>query len=335
MDYVGRGSIEKLAGLLAPGSDVVVFTRKSIYARHETLVAPALAQVTTHFYTDIEPNPAREAVQAAQDTLRGKKYSTIVALGGGSVLDFAKAWRHYEGCKAPLIAIPTTAGTGSEATQFAVIYIEGIKASLDAPELLPEVAIVDSQLTERAPRALKASCAMDAYCQAIESYWAKRATAESRELALEAIRLCRQHLVTAVNTPDAAANEGMARAAHLAGQAINISRTTAAHALSYRITSQYGIPHGHAVALSIAGLFMANLPAIPEPQRLLEAMDIAESEVVTHFHQLMEKIGLEWNIHALGIDAEDIATSVNEERLKNNPMQLSHNDLANIINETL
>lgn len=335
MNYVGRGSIERLTGQLEPGSDVVVFTRESIYARHETLVAPALAQVQAHFYTHIEPNPSREEVQMAQEALRGKACSAIVALGGGSVLDFAKAWRHYEGCTAPLIAIPTTAGTGSEATQFAVIYIEGKKASLDAPELLPEVAIVDSQLMERAPRALKATCAMDAYCQAIESYWAKRATAESRELALEAIKLCRQHLVTAVNTPDAAANEGMARAAHLAGKAINISRTTAAHALSYRITSRYGIPHGHAVALSIAGLFMANLPAIPEPQRLLEAMGIAESEVVTHFHQLMESIGLEWDIHALGIDVEDIAKSVNEERLKNNPVQLSQNDLMDVINEAL
>lgn len=332
MDYVGRGSIKKLAELLKPGSEVVVFTRESIYARHEGLVAPALAEVTAHYFTDIEPNPAREAVQAAQEALRGKEYSAIVALGGGSVIDFAKAWRHYEGCQAPLIAIPTTAGTGSEATQFAVIYIEGKKASLDAPELLPEIAIVDSQLTEQAPRALKAACAMDAYCQAIESYWARGATEESRELALEAVALCRQHLVAAVNTQEATANEGMARAAHLAGKAINISRTTAAHALSYRITSRYGIPHGHAVALSIAGLFQANLPAIPEPHRLLAAMGAQEDSICAHFADMMHAIGLENNLATLGIhDLEDIASSVNPQRLANNPRPLSRADILHIL----
>ena len=332
MDYVGRGSIEKLAGVLRPGSEVIVFTRQSIYVRHEELVAPALEQVKAHFFTHIEPNPTREAVLAAQDALRGASCSAIVALGGGSVLDFAKAWRYYEDLKVPLIAIPTTAGTGSEATQFAVIYIEGKKVSLDTPELLPEVAIVDSQLTEQAPRALKASCAMDAYCQAIESYWAKQATAESRELALEAIRLCRQHLVTAVNTQDAAANEGMARAAHLAGQAINISRTTAAHALSYRITSRYGIPHGHAVALSIAGLFQANLSAIPEPSRLLAAMGVQEYEIREHLTHLMHAIGLESSLVALGIsDLDDIADSVNPNRLANNARPLSRAELIRVL----
>lgn len=332
MNYLGRNSIVHLAPLLQ-GREVLVFTRESIYRRHESIVAPQLAQAAaTRFYSDINPNPSREEVQQAQAALQGCPVQVIVAFGGGSVMDFAKAWRHYEGSRAPLIAIPTTAGTGSEATQFSVIYIGGIKTSIDAPELLPEVAIVDSQFVEHAPQYLKACCAMDAYCQAIESYWAKGATDESRGYALEAVALCRDHLVAGVNTADAAANEQLARASYLAGRAINISRTTAAHALSYKMTSAYGVPHGHAVALSISGLFQVNLPAIPEPERLLQAMGISAEQVAPYFAELMRELRLETDLPKLGIsDPAVIADSVNAQRLSNNPKPLSRDELLRVL----
>lgn len=332
MDIIGRGSLVRLGEQLRAGEEVVVFTRESIVKRHGKLLNEQLAQVHPLYYTAIEPNPTREQVADAQRALGGKSPAYIVAIGGGSVLDFAKAWRHYEGSSAPLIAVPTTAGTGSEATQFAVIYINGSKVSLDSPELLPEVAIIDSALTEAAPRSLKASCAMDAYCQAIESYWARAATEESRAYALEAIALCRECLVAAVNSTEAYANEQLARASHMAGKAINISRTTAAHALSYRITSQYGVPHGHAVALSIAGLFEKNMTAIPDLPRLLAAMGIEADGVREHFDKLMHAVGLAASTAALGItNVEELADAVNPQRLANNPILLSRDDLVEIL----
>lgn len=333
MNYVGRGSIEQLSKLLPRGGHVLIFTRQSIYRRFEAQLAPQLADVHTHFFAEIAPNPTREEVQAAQDALRGQEYAAIVAFGGGSALDFAKAWRHYEGCTAPLIAIPTTAGTGSEATQFSVICIDGAKASIDDPKLLPEEAIVDSQFVENAPQYLKACCAMDAYCQAIESYWAKRATPASRELALQAVELCREHLVAAVTTAEPHANEQLALAAHLSGRAINTSRTTAAHALSYRITSRYDIPHGHAVALCMPGLFLANLPAIEGLPTLLQAMGANDgNEAAASLRSMMCTIGLEPGLAKLGItDLDDIAASVHPQRLGNNPRLLSHSEMVSLL----
>ena len=257
MEFVGRGVVRHLSQQIK--GCVLVFTQNGVYKLFKDTLLPQLENVNVTFYTEISPNPKREEIKIAQDVLKNKKFDTIIAFGGGSVIDFAKAFRFYDERDIPLIAMPTTAGTGSQATQFAVVYINNQKTSLDSPKILPNITIADSQWVENAPIYTKASCAMDAYCQAIESFWAKAATTESRKYAIAAIELCRDNLIKAVNTNDAEANEKMVLAAHLAGKAINISRTTAAHALSYKITSKYGIPHGHAVALNIAGLFEQNI----------------------------------------------------------------------------
>lgn len=332
MEYVGRGSICRLGELLPTEGETLFITRKSIYRRFASILAPQLTGRCLCLYDAVTPNPAEEDIRHAQSACGGRPYRAIIAFGGGSVIDFAKAWRHSEGSRAPLIAIPTTAGTGSEATQFAVVYRHGQKTSLDSPLLLPEHAIVDSSFVEAAPRYLKACCAMDAYCQAIESYWARRADEASRHDALEAIALCRDCIVQAVTTADPAANAQLARAAHLAGKAINTSRTTAAHALSYRLTSAHGIPHGHAVALSIAGLYRANRDVIPQRHRLLEAMGTTDADAPAHFARLMRALGLETALPTLGIDnPDDIVDSVNPERLSNNPRPLSREELRDVL----
>ena len=111
---------------------------------------------------------------------------------------------------------------------------------------------------ENSPKYLKACTAFDAYCQAIESYWAVKSTPISRKYARKAIEICRDNIVNYINTNDSIYAGKMAQASNLAGKAINISRTTAAHAMSYSITSKYGIPHGHAVALNIGKLMEYN-----------------------------------------------------------------------------
>lgn len=332
MEFIGRGTICHLNQQLR--GNVLLFTQESVYALFETILKSQMENVSVTLYTKISSNPQREEIQIAQDILKNQKFDSIIAFGGGSVIDFAKAFRFYEERKIPLIAIPTTAGTGSQATQFAVVYINGVKTSLDNPQILPDIVIADSCFVENAPVYVKACCAMDAYCQAIESFWAKKATEESKKCALQAVELCREYLINAVTTNNAEANEKMTLAAHLAGKAINISRTTAAHALSYKITSKYGIPHGHAVALSISGLFIANCESIPDINILLQAMNLNKSEVRNYFHSLMQKIGMEDNLSKLGIkDIDEIVDSVNLQRLKNNPKNLSRDDLINILKQ--
>ena len=330
MEVLGRNSITNLNKMIK--GKVLLFTQEGIYDLFKEVIDAELVGTTVTKFNKITENPKREEIQIAQDELLAQTFDYIVAFGGGSVIDFAKAFRFYDNRKIPLIVIPTTAGTGSQATQFAVVYIDGVKNSLDCRDLLPDIAIADSQFVEKAPKYLKACAAMDAYCQAIESFWAVKATEESKQYALEAISTCRDFLVEAVNTCNKNANEEMVRAAHLAGKAINISRTTAAHALSYKITSEYGIPHGHAVALSIAGLFKLNSTYFNEENRLLEAMGVTQNQVVSHFYHLMKCVGLEYDFAKLEIrDFDKIISSVNIDRLNNNPRTLNKTDLMQVL----
>ena len=157
-----------------------------------------------------------------------------------------------------MIAIPTTAGTGSEATHFAVVYVDGEKYSLAHPYLVPAYAVIDPLLTYSLPAGVTAASGLDAFCQAIESIWAVGATDVSHTFATEAARLAVQHLRAAVQNPTDTARAGMCRAAHLSGKAINISKTTAPHALSYVLTAEYGLAHGVAVALTLAPMLQYN-----------------------------------------------------------------------------
>ncbi len=331
-EFVERGSIQKLAELLH--GSVLLLTRNSVINRFDSLIDPIKKKFEVTIYTDINPNPKKSEVDSAIAQLKGKSFDVIVAFGGGSVIDFAKAYRFYRNLTTPLIAIPTTAGTGSEATQFAVVYVDGKKTSLDDPSILPDYAIVDSQFIEHAPLSVKASTAMDAYCQAIESFWAKRATDESRVYAIESIQLCQKNLVSAVTSTDVISNNKMMLASHLAGKAINISRTTAAHALSYKITSKYGIPHGHAVALCLPNLFLKNIDGLALDQQnvLLNGIGCTHNQIKDYFHDLMQAIGLEDSLDKLSIhNLQEIAESVNPERLKNNPNDLTQQDLLEIL----
>lgn len=334
MEFVGRNSIVALEDIVKDYRNILVFHGKSIFKRYNTLFTELLTGKEVSYYADFTNNPKKEEIDEAINKFSDRKFDAIIAFGGGSVIDFAKAFRFYKQDNIPLIAIPTTAGTGSEATQFAVVYVDGVKTSLDNISILSDIAIIDSQFIEKAPATVKACCAMDAYCQAIESFWAKGATEESRKYAIEAIELCRDYLIQAVNTDELIANEKMALAAHLAGKAINISRTTAAHALSYKITSKYGIPHGHAVALSIAGLFEQNVEVMSQEQQgiLLQAIGIHKIDIRSYFHNLMTEIGLEDNLAKLGVsDLDEIVDSVNLQRLSNNPKNLSRDDLLRVM----
>ena len=151
----------------------------------------------------------------------------------------------------PLVAVPSTAGTGSEATHFAVIYKENVKYSIAHPYLLPNCAIVDAQFTFELPPYITACSGFDALCQAIESFWSVQASEISKGYAREAIIKIRENLLNSIRESNQKSRQQMAHAALLSGKAINITKTTAPHAISYPFTSLYKISHGHAVSLSL------------------------------------------------------------------------------------
>ena len=326
VEFVYRGSIENLYKILREEKikKALVFTGKKSFENIKPQVEKELQCCEYAYYNDFETNPKEEDVKKAISKLEND-FDIIIAVGGGSVIDFAKAFRYYLKTDVKLVAIPTTAGTGAESTQFAVIYIDGVKHSLDEKSILPNYAIVDSQFVENNPRYLKACTAMDAFCHSIESYWAVMATDESREYAKKALILCRDNLVNYVNTEEQVYSDNMMLASHLAGKAINISRTTAAHALSYALTSKYGIPHGHAVAITMLLIIKYHLNNFtPKLNSLIsEIEEILSNSIGKFLNIILEKINLNQIIP--NIDINYVLSNINIERLKNHPIEINPN----------
>jgi alcohol dehydrogenase class IV len=258
-----------------------------------------------------------------EDVINGtKKFiesgcDTILAIGGGSAIDIAKAIKYFSKSSSDIIAIPTTAGTGSESTHFAVIYKDGVKQSLADNSLLPSYVILEPSAISSVPEYIRKATMMDALCHAIESYWAKKATDESRDVSRRAIHEIlinkESYLLNEYN-----GNQGMLRAANLAGQAINITTTTAAHAMSYKITSLYGFAHGHAVAICMPEVWRINAMEIPE-------ITLNEYEEILASLKLEYPVSNNWKA-----DIDILSSSVNLDRLKNNPVDLNKYEIIKI-----
>lgn len=330
IEFQYRGAIENLSKILEieNSKNILVFTGKKSFENIRPIIEKNLNNRNITYFNDFSVNPKKEEIDIALDKL-AQNFDIIIAVGGGSVIDFAKGYRYYSDKKTKLIAIPTTSGTGSEATQFSVIYVNGIKKSLDEKSILPEYAIIDSQFVENNPRYLKACTAMDVYCHAIESFWAKKSTSLSKEYARQAIILCKDNIVDYVNSNNSVSAEKMMLASNFAGKAINISRTTASHAISYKITTDYGIPHGHAVALTISKLCEINTK---NNENFNELKELISNKPFEYFKELFDNIGIEYNLEKLGItDIQSIAENVNVERLSNNPVELTKSDILDLL----
>lgn len=233
------------------------------------------------------------------------------------------------------IAAPTTAGSGSEATAFAVVYKGKKKFSLVHLSLLPEIVILDPVLTYSLPAYQTAVTGMDAFAQAIESYWSRDATTESKEYAAKAITLCNKHLLNVVkNGNDETGRREMLEAANFAGKAINITRTTGPHALSYFLTANYNVPHGQAVALFLPLFFIYNSPG-SDLCSLIGAIEYTEASQLVE--QLMKEAGLATTLAELGIRYENVSEAlldeVNEERFANNPVAFDREKLKLLLTE--
>ena len=269
----------------------------------------------------------------------------LISIGGGSCMDTAKAVKarlntgSEEALKSsrlesrtacPHIAIPGTAGTGSEATQFAVVYVNGKKVSLDHANLRPDGVILDAALLDSLPAYHKKSCALDALAQGIESYWSRRANDDSKVHAFLAIIGVLDNLKTYLEGDPHAASE-MMDASFQSGKAIQITRTTAAHAMSYRLTKTMGIAHGHACMLTLPILWemMLDREEMKETlQDLTSKMRLGDPQVVP---KLLKGIlyDLEMEIPPMPDDQtlDELTDSVNVERLNNHPVAMNREEI--------
>jgi alcohol dehydrogenase class IV len=249
-----------------------------------------------------------------------------------------------------LVLAPTTSGSGSEATHFAVVYIDNDKYSVAGPGLRPDVAVLDPALPLSGSAYQRATSGIDAVAQAIESMWAVGATERSRRWARRALGLLLPCLETFVTAPTGQSARAMAIGSHLAGRAIDTSRTTAAHALSYAITKGYGVSHGHAVALTLGAFIEAHAGAgagrlqpgvdpvthaavMAELLHRLGAADGASAR--DRFSALLARVGLTPRLSEVGIVTPEqrrrLVTAVNVERLGNNPVAFDDDALAALV----
>lgn len=314
--------------------------------------------LSVEYFRDFEPNPKYESIVKGVRLYKDSECDLIVGVGGGSAMDVAKCIKlfatmddsinYLEQKIVPnnigLILIPTTAGTGSEATHFAVIYYQGEKKSVADMTCLPDVAVLDSNLLKNLPLLHRKSTMLDALCHAMESYWSVKSNDESKTYALEAMQIVKMYYNDYLSDNDIG-NQKMLEAADIAGEAINITQTTAGHAMSYKLTSLYGIPHGSAAALCVNQLlsFMPNniekcIDSRGQEylKRMFEELSLGMGfssieELSNWFDGLVCDLDVGESIvdtHMTDIDV--LINSVNIERLKNNPVELSTHDIESI-----
>lgn len=329
----------------------------------------ALSGVAIREFDAFSPNPLREEGAAAAELAAICRADAVIGVGGGSCLDVAKlaalAARTPEQIDAlsrgtqlehaqplPLFAVPTTSGTGSEATHFAAIYVDGRKVSVAHPRMRPSCVVLDVRFHLAMPPRLAAVTGLDALAQAMESLWSVGATEQSIEFAMHGGRLVADNLVESCQAPSERARTAVMIGAHLAGHAINISKTTAAHAMSYQLTQRFGLAHGHAVALTL-GHFAAANAAVDStncvdprgPSSVCERVAAAASllgtaaiNAASAIHQLLRTLDLPSSLTEAGVDVEaldSLAQSVDLVRLANNPRQFTTAELKSILTAAL
>jgi len=293
------------------------------------------------------PNPLYEDIINGMDLFLESECDGIIAVGGGSCIDVAKCiklfsvqdrtvsyleqvYRHSD---IPLIAIPSTAGTGSEETRFAVLYAGGEKVSIEHDCLCPNVVILDHFVLRTLPDYQKKSTGLDALCQCMESIWSVKANAVSEKYAFFGLKLILGAFDEYIQGYEHAAAD-MMLGANFSGRAINITQTTAAHALSYKITSLYGVSHGHAVALCmgpVLDILMENqdIPLIAQALRKLKEAFRCSEELPDVFKGTVKSMNLTQPVILDG-DLDVLTRSVNTQRLQNFPLLLSEDDIRKV-----
>lgn len=309
------------------------------------------------YFMDFFPNPSYECIVRGVKIWKEKKCDCIVAAGGGSAIDVAKCIKLFANMNSndnylnqkltpnniPLIAIPTTAGSGSEATKFAVIYYKKVKQSITEESCIPNYSLLCPEVLEGLSLYQKKCTMLDALCHAIESFWSINSTKESHSYSKTAIKLIMKYMNYYLeNTKEG--NKNMLLAANIAGKAINITKTTAAHAMCYKLTTSFKLPHGHAAILCLVEVWDYMIKHIENCidvrgvsfikntfQEIASCMECNSSiQAVDKLRNLILNLQLNLSIQQEEANLQELVSSVNIERLSNNPIQLKSEDLQAI-----
>ena len=351
-------SYKKLEEILSSQSALLIVHGESSYSLSgiEAFLEKFVKNNKTHSWAVKSKDPDSVEIEDLSSFIKKIKPSLIISCGGGTVIDTVKASsflsrqgldllnllegkRKEYSKKVEEIVIPTTCGTGSESTHFAVIYINDIKYSLADESMKPEYFYLDSSfLANLSPKHILSS-SLDAFSQSIESFWAKSSTPESRLMSLEGISLFVENYNSLLKADNLHELGLMLICANKAGQAINITKTTAPHAISYYLSKKLNLPHGFSVFLTLPEIFQHTLSEeITRKNKLdveiiyrsmgcedLEGATYLLKELRKHAASYMEIPSLSAReIEELSLNASQ---SVNEERLFNHPIGLSKKEI--------
>lgn len=359
----GAGSRSTLASLVGSMRILLVTTvrgRQRIEA--DPLFRIAFQDADVEFATDIRPNPGIHDLQIQADSWARRAFDLVVAIGGGSVLDAAKVFAASLGGDGrsiaellansgsispdkviPLVAMPTTAGTGSEMTPFATVWDheQRRKLSLSSPHIRPSIAIVDPELTLGLPDAVTISTALDALNQAFESVWNRNANPVTVGVAVQAIRRSFEGLEAfAAGNTDLEVRSRLAEASVMAGLCISQTRTAICHAISYPLTAHFGVPHGLACAftmVAVARLYSSSAPGgLDHVARVMGEPDGVA--LLARLDALMEKLAVRQDVsraigtfeNLLGLRSEMYAPG----RADNFPLEIDDRTLSRILTES-
>ncbi len=294
-----------------------------------------------------------DSVDALAELIRETGCDTVVAAGGGSSLDCGKmasavvlqggSAREYhsgdrklDGKRLPVVAIPTTAGTGSEITSIAVLDdpSAGCKAPVVHTSLFPSIALIDPVLTVTMPPGVTACTGLDALSHAIEGYWSKNHQPICDIMACEAVSLVFSHLRTAFSEPgNLVAREGMCLAALLGGMAFHLPKNAAVHACSYPLSSRYHLPHGAACAMTLDHFIRFNAQVLGERGvKLARAAGYDDlAALADAVSELKRVMGLPSRLRDVGVKADELEWLVKASfhpLMENNPRPVSAEDLG-------
>lgn len=303
-------------------------------------------------FNQFTSNPLYEDVVAGIEVFKNTNCDAIIAVGGGSSIDVAKCIKlyarmddsklyleqEYKENDIVLIAIPTTSGTGSESTRYAVIYYDGKKQSVTHESIIPKYAILDYRNLATIPMYQRKCTMLDAMCQSIESWWSVNATKESMEYSKKALNTLMLNMNDYLENKENG-NKQMLIASNYAGKAINITQTTAAHAMSYKLTSLYKIPHGRAVFICLPAIWKL----MQEKHILMEIFEeiaytlgyTSVEDAIGYLQNLNEQLFKDDKVMMNKNDLDKLVESVNPTRLKNNPLELTKDMIYALYEEIL
>lgn len=356
--YFGRNFIQRLPQIVSEkGLDNILLCTGE-HVKNSTEIRSVISKLK---YVKIYSDPIKKCDFATVNKLttfcRREKIKAIIAIGGGNILDTLKCVailsihegiiedyvetkkKKFEKNGLFLIAMPTTSGTGSDVSPWAVIWEKGKKYALSFEDyLFPKIAIVDPSLTDNCPSSVTATAGIDAMCQAIEAYWNVNHNPVSDKYALDSIKFILGNLDFAVNHPNKKVRDNMAWGSLVGGLAFSNTATTICHSVSYPITSHWGIAHGQATSITLPSFIEYTFPAIEEKRlnKILRAMNVKnEKEAAENIRKLIKSIGLKTHLSELGISKSGIDIIVAEgfdpERAKNSPRIPTAAELRNLL----